>query len=195
MANESAVNSLRIRVWDAPTRIFHWSLVLAFSVAMLTSESERWRDLHVTAGYTLAGLLAFRLLWGAVGSRYSRFSEFWPRPQAIIDYVESILAGKPQHFVGHNPLGAIAIFLLLGLGASTALSGWLLYQEFGGHRLGEVWEEMHEAFAYGMLTVVAIHLCGVAVSSVLHGENLVAAMLTGYKERKGADNESVAGRG
>ena len=188
MANESTVDSVKIRVWDAPTRIFHWSLALAFSVAMLTSESERWRDLHVMAGYTLAGLLAFRLLWGVVGSRYSRFSEFWPRPKAIIDYVKSILAGQPQHFVGHNPLGAIAIFLLLGLGALTAFSGWLLYQEFGGHRLGEALEEMHEAFAYGMLTLVAIHLCGVAVSSLLHRENLVKAMLTGYKDGKGADN-------
>ena len=104
-----------VRVWDLPTRLFHWSLVVSFAAAFLTSESEKLRDIHVLAGYSLAGLVVFRLLWGFIGGTHSRFADFLPTPCKVIDYVKSLLRGEPQHYVGHNPAGAVAIFALLGL--------------------------------------------------------------------------------
>ncbi|MCM2307318.1 MAG: cytochrome b/b6 domain-containing protein [Sulfuritalea sp.] len=173
-----------VRVWDLPTRIFHWSLVASFATAFLTSESEKLRDIHVIAGYTLAGLIVFRLLWGFIGGGYSRFAEFLPTPRKLIDYLKSLLDGKPQHYVGHNPAGAVAIFLLLGFGLAAAASGWAVYEDVGGHFM----EELHEGAANGMMAVVGIHIAGVIVSSWLHRENLVLAMITGWKTRHGRDS-------
>ena len=113
-----------VRVWDLPTRLFHWSLAASFAIAFLTSDSEKLRDIHVMAGYTLAGLIVFRLLWGFVGGRHSRFAEFLPTPRKLVDYLRSLMEGKPQHYVGHNPAGAVAIFLLIGFGLAAAASGW-----------------------------------------------------------------------
>lgn len=166
-----------VRVWDLPTRIFHWSFALSFAGAWLTAESERLRDVHVLLGYTFGGLLAFRLVWGLFGTRYARFASFLFSPADVVRYLRSLVAGRPEHHVGHNPAGAIAIFALLGLGAATALSGYAVYQDIGGEWL----EELHEGAASAMLVLVAIHLAGVFVSSLLHGENLVASMITGRK--------------
>ncbi len=173
-----------VRVWDLPTRIFHWSLVASFATAFLTSESEKLRDIHVIAGYTLAGLIVFRLLWGFIGGGYSRFAEFLPTPRKLIDYLKSLIDGKPQHYVGHNPAGAVAIFLLLGFGMVAAASGWAVYEDVGGHFM----EELHEGAANGMMAIVGIHIAGVIVSSWLHHENLVLAMITGWKTRHGRDS-------
>lgn len=168
-----------IHVWDLPLRLFHWSLAASFIVAFLTSESERWRDIHVLAGYGMAGLIAFRVLWGFIGSRHARFANFIPTPARLGTYLDSLLSGKPEHHAGHNPAGAIAIIALLGLGILSTLSGWLTYQEVGG----DVLEKVHEFAANAMMLVVGIHLAGVAVSSWMHRENLVRAMITGWKPR------------
>lgn len=169
--------SSRVRVWDLPTRVFHWSFAACFAGAWLTSDSERLRDIHVMLGYTFAGLLAFRLLWGLVGTRYARFASFLFAPRALVAYLRSLVVLRPEHHVGHNPAGAVAIFAMLGLGALIAVSGYATWQEVGGDWL----EDLHEGAASAMLAVVGIHLAGVLVSSLLHGENLAAAMLNGMK--------------
>jgi cytochrome b len=179
-----------IRVWDLPTRLFHWSLVASFAIAFVTAESEKLRDIHVIAGYTLAGLLVFRLLWGFVGGGYSRFAEFLPTPQKLIDYLKSLMNGEPQHYVGHNPAGAVAIFLLLGFGAAASVSGWAVYENVGGHFM----EELHEGASNGMMAIVVIHIAGVIVSSWLHQENLILAMITGWKKLRNPAHENTAGR-
>ena len=167
----------RILVWDVPTRVFHWLLVLSFGGAYLTAESERYRDIHVVLGYTLLGLIAFRLLWGFFGTRYAQFRSFLFKPGEVMAYVLSLLKGKPVHYVGHNPAGSVAIWLLLGLGVSTGLAGVVLSQDIGG----DVLEELHELLSNAMLAIVFIHIAGVLVSSVLHRENLVRSMITGFK--------------
>jgi Cytochrome b len=168
----------KILVWDLPTRWFHWLLALSFAGAWLTSESERYSNLHVMLGYTMLGLIAFRLAWGFAGTRYARFRDFAYTPAKVVRYVKSLASGKPEHYLGHNPAGAIAIFLLLALGLATGVSGWLAYNEIGGEWL----EEAHELFANSMLVVVGVHIAGVIVSSFLHRENLARAMVTGYKQ-------------
>jgi len=167
----------RILVWDLPTRIFHWALAISFAGAFLTAESERYRDIHVMLGYTMLSLVAFRLLWGFIGTRYARFSSFSFKPREVVDYLRSLLSKQPQHHIGHNPAGSMAIFLLLGLALLAGTSGVLLYQEVGG----EMFEELHEGAANFMLAVVVIHIAGVVASSVLHRENLARSMVTGYK--------------
>jgi cytochrome b len=171
------MNQQRILVWDVPTRVFHWLLAASFAGAFLTGDSERLRSLHVALGYTMLGLLAFRLLWGLVGTRYARFSSFVFGPRRVLSYVKSLLTFSPQHYVGHNPAGSWAIFALFALGLLTGLSGYAYYDEFAGDWLGEV----HEALANAFLAVVIVHIAGVVVSSFVHRENLARAMLSGYK--------------
>ena len=174
---EAVSSPEKVKVWDLPTRVFHWSLALSFTGAWLTAESERWRDIHVTLGYTLAGLIVFRLIWGLVGTRYARFSSFLFSPMQLVRYLKSLMGSTPEHHIGHNPGGALAIFALLALGATVAASGYATYAEVGGEWL----EDLHEGAANAMLGVVLIHLAGVVVSSFLHKENLVRAMVTGWK--------------
>ena len=167
----------QITVWDAPMRVFHWLMVLSFAGAYVSAESERWRLLHVTLGYTMVGLVGFRLVWGMLGTRYARFASFIRGPQAVARYVGAMLRGQPQHHTGHNPAGAIAIVALLGLTLVIGASGWAIYNDYSAAWL----EKTHEVAAHAMLLMVGIHIAGVAVASLLHRENLLRSMLTGRK--------------
>ena len=167
----------RILVWDAPVRVFHWLLVLSFFGAYLTAESDRWRAVHVTLGYTAGALVVFRLLWGLLGTHHARFGDFVRGPQAVRRYLASLLRGAPEHHVGHNPAGALAIVALLGLTCLTVVLGWATFTEQGGEWL----EEGHELAGNLMLLLVGVHVAAVVLSSWLHRENLVHAMLNGRK--------------
>jgi cytochrome b len=176
---------MRILVWDLPTRVFHWLLALSFAGAYVTAESERWRLVHVTLGYTVGGLLVFRLLWGLVGTRHARFASFVRGPAAVLRYLRSLVSGRPEHHTGHNPAGALAIVALLALGALLVLTGWSTYNDVGGEWL----EDLHEGVAGVMLAVVGVHVGAVLLSSVLHHENLVRAMVSGRKQ--GAPQDGI----
>jgi len=167
----------RILVWDVPVRVFHWITVFCFAGAYVTAESEQWRAVHVALGYTMGGLILFRFIWGLIGTRYARFSNFVRGPAAVASYLRSLFQGRPQYFVGHNPAGALAIIALLALGAAVTASGWATLQSSGD----ELWEEIHDTLANLMLGVVILHVAGVVVSSRLHHENLLAAMIHGMK--------------
>ena len=180
---DAARDAVPIRVWDLPVRVFHWGLVACFAGAWLTAESERWRDVHVMLGYTLIGLVAFRLLWGFAGTRYARFRSFLFSPAAVWRYLRSIRSGTPQHFTGHNPVGSLAVFVLLGLSVLASLSGVFVYQDIGGEWL----EEVHELAAGTMLALAGLHVIGVLASSALHRENLARSMLSGWKSGDPAD--------
>jgi cytochrome b len=175
--NTAAQPTQKIRVWDAPVRVFHWLMVICFAGAYITAESETWRLLHITLGYTLGGLLAFRLVWGVVGTRYSRFSSFVRGPSAVLRYAKSMLTKNPEHHLGHNPAGAVAVVLLLVMGAGLVATGYVVYEDLGPEWVAEV----HELLGNGMLLVVIGHLVGVVSASLQHRENLVRAMVTGYK--------------
>lgn len=166
----------RVLVWDLPTRVFHWLLAACFAGAFLTAESERFRDVHVTLGYTMLGLIGFRLLWGVIGTRYARFSAFTFGPRSVVSYLKSLFTRSPQHHLGHNPAGSWAIYALLMLAVVTGLTGYAVYNDIGGWA-----EELHEAIANAMLAVVFVHIAGVVASSFIHRENLVRAMVGGYK--------------
>jgi cytochrome b len=174
-----------ILVWDWPVRIGHWLMVGGFIIAWLSGDSETFRLVHVFAGATVLAVALFRLPWGFIGSRYARFVDFVRGPGAVKDYASSLLKLAPEHHVGHNPAGGWAIVILLSLGIVTGLSGWAMYNDIGG----EILEELHEGLASAMLFVVLVHLIGVFSGSLLHGENLVRAMLTGRKQ--GTPEEAI----
>ena len=176
-----------VLVWDVPVRVFHWLMVLSFAGAYLTAETERWRLAHVTLGYTMGGLVAFRLVWGVIGSRHARFASFVKGPAAIVRYVRSILGERPEHHLGHNPAGALAIVLMLAMAAAVTASGWALYNDLSGEWI----EELHEVAANLMLAVIGVHVAAVLISSWLHRENLVAAMVDGRKV--GSPKDGVRG--
>jgi cytochrome b len=167
----------KIRIWDAPVRVFHWLLVFCFAGAYLTSEGEVWRLVHVTLGYTLGGLLAFRLVWGVIGTRYARFASFVRGPSAVVQYLQSIKAKQPEHHLGHNPAGAVAIVLLMLLGLAITATGYVTYNDLGPGWVSEV----HDLLANAMVLVVIGHLVGVVTASLQHKENLARSMVTGFK--------------
>ena len=169
--------SQRTLVWDLPTRVFHWLLAASFAGAFLTAESERLRDVHLLLGYTAGGLIAFRLLWGVIGTRYARFTSLPLSPRAVVAYLKSLPTQAPQHYVGHNPAGSWAIVGLLAMIALLVASGWAVATGAGPQTL----EEAHEFLGNAALALVLFHIAAAIVSSFIHRENLVRAMVTGFK--------------
>ncbi len=103
-----------IAVWDPLVRLFHWSLVLTFTVAYLTGDEESM--VHIYSGYAVAGLIVFRLIWGFIGTPYARFGSFMYSPRTVLKYIKSMVSGKPKRYIGHSPAGgAMIIALLLSL--------------------------------------------------------------------------------
>lgn len=185
VTSSTPVPALRkVLIWDAPVRVFHWLMVFSFAGAYLTAESERWRLVHVTLGYTMVGLVAFRLLWGLIGTRHARFSSFVRGPGAIARYLRSLVTGRPEHHAGHNPAGALAIVALLGMSLVVAATGWATYNDIGAWA-----EDLHEGVASVMLAIVGVHVLAVVLASWLHRSNLIGAMVTG--RRVGRPEEGV----
>lgn len=180
----------RTLIWDLPTRLFHWALATSFAAAWLTAESDRWLPVHVFLGYLMLGLVGFRILWGFVGSHFSRFSSFWFGPREAIAYLKQVVRGQAERHVGHNPTGSLAIYLLLLLTLVVGITGIVTLggEEQQGLAAGwfsfaqiKLMKKLHEAAATGMLLLVMGHVAGVVVESVLHSENLALSMLTGTK--------------
>ncbi len=180
------MSTQQIPVWDLPVRLVHWLMVASFTGAFLTADSERHRDLHVLFGVTLVGLIVFRLAWGLVGTRYARFSSFAFGPRAVLRYLWSIATLRSVRHLGHTPAGSWAIWLMLALGIAVGLTG------YGAYNDGPEWlEDAHDALAWTMLAVVGVHVAGVLLSSALHRENLVAAMIHGRK--RGDATQAIRG--
>jgi cytochrome b len=166
-----------VKVWDAFVRIFHWSLVGLFVVAFATG--DKIENLHVAAGYGIAVLVAARIIWGFVGSKHARFSDFVPSPSAGMTYIRAMLAGRAPRYLGHNPAGGAMVIVLLGLLVILSVTGFLMTTDaFWGVK----WlEHVHEATANLTLCLVALHVLGVVLTSLEHGENLIESMITGRK--------------
>jgi cytochrome b len=179
----------RIYVWDPFVRIFHWTLVAAFTVAYLIEEPL---TVHVWAGYVVGALVLVRIIWGFFGSGHARFSDFAYSPAEVLSYLRDMIASHAKRYSGHSPGGAAMVFALLLFLAATVVTGLIVYG--GEHQAGplagmfskatgEAVEEAHELFANVTLALVFFHLVGVAFASFAHRENLVRAMITGYKRQ------------
>ena len=104
-------NKQSIKVWDIAIRVFHWALVGCYALAFISSENIP--KLHVFFGYSVLFLVLFRILYGFVGTKYARFSDFLYHPAQITNYLRGLLTGKPKHYIGHNPAGGFMIFIML----------------------------------------------------------------------------------
>jgi len=166
-----------VKVWDPLVRVFHWSLATLFLVAYVTGdEIER---VHVAAGYAIAGLIALRVVWGFVGPRHARFSNFVRSPREVLAYLRDVAMFRAPRFLGHNPAGGAMIVGLLLMLSGTAVTGYMMTTDaFWGAK----WvEEIHEALANLTVGLIVFHVVGVLLSSLKDGENLVKSMITGWK--------------
>ena len=178
-----------VRVWDLPVRIFHWSLALAFGAAWFAT-GDRFLYFHLFAGTLVAALLLFRLFWGWLGEPNARFRDFCFGWKPVWHYLRALIRRHPQRFIGHNPAGAWTIWLMFALLLSLVITGALTLggEERHGPFVGWVrfsvgvkFHQVHATLAWVMVGVVAAHVLGVLVESLLHRENLVASMVTGCK--------------
>lgn len=159
-----------IKTWDWGVRLFHWLLVAAIAVAFLSSEEgSALSPWHVPAGWVAAILIVFRLLWGFVGGEHARLVNL-VRPSRLAGHVRGLFAGRVHASLGHNPLGGIAVIVLLALVAATTFTGIT-----GG-------EDGHEAISYILLAMIALHVVAVVAMSFLTRDNLIGAMITGRKK-------------
>jgi cytochrome b len=126
-------NQATIKVWDLGVRMFHWCLAAFFVIAYLTGDADEGATatLHAWAGYVIIGLLAFRILWGTVGSRYARFSDFVYGPVRIIAYLKDLLAGHPKRYLGHNPAGGLMVIIMIVMLSAVSWTGLKVYQAEG----------------------------------------------------------------
>ncbi|MBI1386018.1 MAG: cytochrome B [Rhizobiales bacterium] len=172
-----AVAPPEVQVWDPVVRLFHWSLVAAFTVAWLTA--DEWDAAHEWAGYAVAGLVVVRIVWGLVGTRNARFASFVRGPATTLAYLGDMLRRREARCLQHNPAGAAMIVALLFGLVVVSGTGWMMtLDQFSGV---DWLEEVHELAANGLLALVALHVAGVLYASLSHGENLVKAMITGRK--------------
>ena len=193
-----------IKVWDIFVRLFHWSLVIFFILAYLTGEGDL-ENVHAWLGYTIGGLITARIIWGIIGTKHARFSDFVYSPSEIKAYLQSLMTRHPKHYLGHNPAGGLMVVIMLVMLALVTWSGLETYAADGNgplastslqistaqadswehgenHRGGdEFWEVIHEFTVNLMLLLIILHIVGVFASSFLHGENLPRAILTGRK--------------
>jgi cytochrome b len=178
-----------VKAWDPLIRVFHWSLVLFILVAFMSGDD--WVNVHVLAGYAIAGLTGFRLLWGLLGTRNARFSSFVKSPSVVMAYLREMRELRPSHYLGHNPVAAVMVILLLSCIVLVSFSGMVIIAGDGHGPLagtlfaswsGDWISGIHEALANFTLLLIVAHVAGVIFSSLLEGENLAKAMVTGRKK-------------
>lgn len=201
-----------IKVWDPFVRFFHWTVVVSFFIAYITEDDVMW--LHEIAGYIILFMVLARIIWGVIGTRYARFTNFICKPSTVKQYAKELMQFKSKRYLGHNPLGGLMVIILMVMLLLTSWSGIQLEEleestksvsagslysvlniqliksavadddEHKGESVAhEFWEDIHEFLANITLFLVFLHVAGVIFSSIAHGENLIRAMVTGYKRK------------
>ena len=164
--------------------------MVAFSVAFYYRESEWDRLIHVYAGYTVAGLLLARIIWGCMKTRYASFHAFPLHPLGALKYLWSFLHGRARRFLGHNPAGSVIIYAMLFCGLATVISGYLVYNDGWLIEDPGYLKSLHYYSSWSWLVLVGIHIVGVITESILHQDNLIKAMITGTKRSSKPDEKS-----
>jgi cytochrome b len=188
--DEGSQRPQMVRVWDGPTRLFHWLLVASVAVAMLTGylAPEWWMGTHLIAGYAIVLLLVFRLVWGIFGPEYARLINLARSTRYLGAYVRGLALLRPPHYVGHNPVGALMIFAFFGVFLGLVATGLMVQageEKQGplagivGYAVGHAAKEVHEILAFAALAMIAIHISGVLVESWLQNVNLTRGMIDG----------------
>jgi cytochrome b len=170
-----------VRVYDLPTRVFHWCLaalfVGAYAIANLVDEESSRFAWHMLAGLTLAVAVLLRLLWGLIGTRHARWSDLSLAPRQLAAYLKGVVAGGGRRWVGHNPASSWVAVSMMALALALAATGTAM-----ALGVAPEWvEEAHELLANGFLALVLLHLAGLAVHALRHRDALPLSMLSGRK--------------
>jgi cytochrome b len=177
-----------VTVWDPVVRLFHWTIVTGVVLNLWVFEHGKY--LHRVTGYLVVASLAVRLVWGIIGTRHARFSDFFPTPRSVASHVSELLRGQDPRRLGHSPLGALMMITLMLTLSGLGLTGWMMgLDAFWGVK----WvEEVHEWLANGIMALAGLHVAAALVESVRHRENLPWAMVTGRKRALGASDADTA---
>jgi cytochrome b len=178
-----------VYVWDPFVRLFHWTLVIAFTLAYILTEKDVLK-IHVWSGYVVGALVVARVIWGFVGPEHARFTDFVYAPGTSLRYVRDLILFKPERHLGHSPGGGAMVVTLLVFLAATVITGLVVYggdQQAGPlagmftKEFGESFEGVHELIANITLALVLAHISAVILASFVFRENLPRSMFTGYK--------------
>lgn len=179
-----------VKVWDLPTRLFHWTLVALMIAQWLTAEASSTMDWHARGGYAVLALVLFRLIWGFVGSETARFSDFLRGPGAALEYFQALRRGETPHYFGHNPMGAWSIVALLSLLLIQAGTGLFANDDIMTEGPLYAWVSkgtsdwlttIHKLNFNLLLLVIAVHIAAVLFYLLVKRENLIHPMLSGDK--------------
>lgn len=182
-----------VKVWDIFVRFFHWSVAALLAVVFLTAED--FLPVHAAAGYVILFLLAGRIVWGFIGTRHARFADFVHPPRRTADYLKEALRFRHRRTLGHNPAAGMMILAIIFFVAMAAVTGVMVYgagEHAGplaavlapsGWKYADGLKEIHEFFALGVIVLAALHLAAAVIESLHFKENLVFAMITGYKKK------------
>lgn len=179
----------RIKVWDLAVRATHLLFAVLVLGAFLTADEDANTPLHMRLGLGLLGLALFRVVWGFVGTRHARFSDFVRSPAAVRKALSELVRGRPERSLGHNPVGAVMVLMLLAALLTVTLTGVVV-------ALGPEWsgplalakgsahavKEVHEVAAWTLVVLIGLHVAGVVTSSILEKQNLLLGMVTGFKD-------------
>lgn len=185
-------DAVKVRVWDLPTRLFHWTLAACVIGSVVSAKiGGNAMDWHFRIGYLVFTLLAFRLLWGLVGGRWSRFASFLYSPATLRRYLRGASRDGEHHEVGHSPLGALSVFALLALLAAQVGSGLFADDEiasagplvkFVSGATSSTLSSWHTTFGQWLIvTLVLLHVAAIVVYRLRRGRDLVTPMLVGDK--------------
>lgn len=183
-----------VRLWDGPTRIFHWSLVVLILVSWLTAGKQM--DVHRLSGYAVLGLVVFRLWWGVAGGSTARFASFLKGPRATLAYMRTMSGREASETAGHNPVGAWSVVLML-LVLAVQVSLGLFAVDIDGIESGPLSDlvdfdtgralaEAHELSFRVLQGLIGLHIAAIVFYRVWKKENLVSAMVTGRRRFEGA---------
>ncbi|MCY0109006.1 cytochrome b/b6 domain-containing protein [Pseudomonas monsensis] len=172
--------SASLRLWDPLVRLFHLSIASVFVANYFFNEAGD--DWHVWLGYYAMGWLSLRIVWGFIGPRSARWADFWPTPARLLAHGRSLIAGRPEHRLGHSPIGGLVMILMMLALSTLGLSGWAM--EEVDALWGADWPlQVHETAADGLLVLVCIHVAAALFESILVRDNLPLSMLTGRRRR------------
>ena len=182
----------KLLVWDLPVRLFHWCLVISLLAAWYTSDGERnLIDYHLKIGYFILALIIFRLIWGVLGTKYARFYQFIPNRLTLLNYLKGVKKEKDYNSIGHNPLGALMVVLMLTLVLSQAISGLFMnddvfttgpYYESANSTVQAFMSSIHHNVFDVILVISALHIGAAFYYLLVKKSNLIVPMITGYKK-------------
>lgn len=178
ISSSHSANTQQVRVWDMLVRVTHWAVAAGIIANLLFTKEGS--ELHQYVGYTVVGLVVIRLLWGFVGTRYARFSNFFPTPARIKRHLSDLSSRHTdEQHLGHNPLAALMMFALWAVIIGLGVSGYLMEAKIFASKY--VLKEVHEILANSLYLLVPLHIISAIVMSYWERRNLIKSMITGNK--------------